>query len=246
MTIRDAGCTGTSCAVDGGLGDTALLTCSQITTQSACDLRGDCHSVFANNNTCSCDGGSCCMQFSHCADGLNANCAGPALCEVASPNCPAPYAVSYAGSCYEGCVRQSECPVPTCPAAAPTDATSCGPIGHACFYENCATTGRRLATCSGGTWKIETAACTTITCAGGGINSTSLTCDAGEVCLVQTSIGGAYMVTPMCVQSTCGSGPVTQQCIPSTYGNCTITTGLSGVTVRCSYSSCGAGQGGCA
>jgi hypothetical protein len=146
----DAGCSAASCAVDAGPADAATPTCSQISIQSGCDLRADCHSVFTSGGGCSCDGGSCCMQFSRCADGKAADCAGPALCKSMSPDCPAPYAVSYTGSCYEGCVRQSACPSPTCPSAAPTDGTSCGPVDHPCFYENCATTGRTLATCSGG------------------------------------------------------------------------------------------------
>lgn len=244
-TIADAGCTGAACSVDAGSADAAAPACSQLTTQSACDLRADCHAVFTSGSICSCDGGSCCMQFSRCADGNKADCAGPALCDAMTPRCPAPYAVGYAGSCYEGCVRQSACPSPTCPSVAPSDGTSCGPVDYKCFYESCATTGRTLATCSGGAWKIETAACSTITCAGGGITPTSLTCDAGKVCVVVTSTGGAYMVTPMCVSHTCGTGPVTPQCIPTT-GSCSLTTGLGGVFVQCSYSSCSAGQGGCA
>jgi hypothetical protein len=238
-TAIDAG------TADGGPGDAALLACSQLTNESSCNMRGDCHAVLKQTG-CELDAGHACVQFDHCADGGQTNCAGPASCTTVAPSCPANYAIGYAGGCYEGCVSQSKCPQPTCPATAPTAAAACGPVDYTCYYESCTTTGRTLATCSAGAWKLQTAACTDITCAGGGVTPGSLTCPAGEVCVVQTSIGGAYMVTPMCVAQTCGSGPISLQCVPSTYGTCTISYGLSGVVVRCSYSSCGSGMGGCA
>jgi hypothetical protein len=51
----------------------------------------------------------CCMKFSRCADGA-ANCKGGNIaCTIATPHCEAPYVLSYTQSCYEGCVRATEC-----------------------------------------------------------------------------------------------------------------------------------------
>lgn len=85
-----------------------LVPCDQITDSAdACDARPDCHAVFVDH-PCGCASAGCCTTFSRCADG-KANCAGPALCNIAPPACAGPYVVSYASSCYEGCVLKTEC-----------------------------------------------------------------------------------------------------------------------------------------
>jgi hypothetical protein len=157
------------------------------------------------------------------------------------------YVLAYTNSCYEGCVVQSDCAPPTCPQAAPKNATACGPVGYSCFYEDCAGAGRTQAVCTAGAWKVESAACAAITCPGGGITPSAVTCDTGKICVRTTGGGGAYIITPSCVSHTCGTGPISLSCIQLPAGTCSASYGLSGVTVSCSApSSCGAGQGGCA
>ena len=84
-------------------------SCSEVTTQTECDVRSDCHSVFLPGTTCGCSAVGCCMLFSRCADGGRANCTGPVACMAPQPNCGTLYNLSYTGVCYEGCVRPSEC-----------------------------------------------------------------------------------------------------------------------------------------
>jgi hypothetical protein len=84
-------------------------SCSQVTTQTECDGRSDCHSVFVDPGTCGCAAAGCCAHFNRCAEGGHANCSGPVACMAPQPFCEAPYVLSYTGVCYEGCVRQSEC-----------------------------------------------------------------------------------------------------------------------------------------
>jgi len=95
-------------ALDAGTGDAASVSCSQVTTQTECDVRSDCHSVFLPGTTCGCSAVGCCMLFSRCADGGRANCTGPVAC-MAPPNCGPLYNLSYTNVCFEGCVRPSEC-----------------------------------------------------------------------------------------------------------------------------------------
>jgi hypothetical protein len=52
----------------------------------------------------------CCASFSRCSDGGKASCMGAPVCQIATPYCEGPaYVLSYTVSCYEGCVRPSEC-----------------------------------------------------------------------------------------------------------------------------------------
>ena len=89
--------------------DASAGSCSQVTTQAACDSRGDCHSVFLPGTTCGCAAAGCCQLFNRCADGGRANCTGPVACLAPQPVCVAPYVLSYTNVCFEGCVLQSEC-----------------------------------------------------------------------------------------------------------------------------------------
>lgn len=244
-TVLDAGCDGSGCGVDAGDNDLGVASCGQISTQSACDLRADCHSVFASTG-CELDAGHTCERFQHCADGRKANCAGPALCDSVAPTCPPGDVVAYVGSCYEGCVHQNQCPTPVCPQIAPSKGASCGVVDYSCFYEDCAGTGRTQAVCTAGTWSVQTAACGPITCAGAGVLAQTVTCAAGQVCVRTTSGGGAYMVTPSCAANNCGAGPVSPQCIQGA-SDCGLSSSLSGIEVSCfAPSSCGSGMGGCA
>jgi Kazal-type serine protease inhibitor domain len=98
-------------APDAGVGDAASGGCSQVTTQTECDSRSDCHSVFQDPGTCGCAPAGCCAHFNRCADGGRANCNPPVQfgCTIIQPFCEAPYVLSYTNVCYEGCVLQSEC-----------------------------------------------------------------------------------------------------------------------------------------
>jgi hypothetical protein len=88
----------------------APAACSTVTTEAVCNARTDCHSVFVDPGTCGCNAVGCCAHFSWCADGAKASCGGMPLCQVVAPHCEAPaFVVSYTGSCFEGCVRPTEC-----------------------------------------------------------------------------------------------------------------------------------------
>ena len=87
----------------------STVACSQVTTQSDCETRADCHSVFLEANDCGCAVQGCCMRFSRCADGGQANCRDTAQCEAPEPLCGGSYVNSYTANCYEGCVLASEC-----------------------------------------------------------------------------------------------------------------------------------------
>jgi hypothetical protein len=85
-------------------------TCANFADQATCDGSGFCHSLFFDAGNCDCATAGCCTRFSGCADGAKATCAPPQiLCKSLSPNCEAPYVLSYTGNCYEGCVAASEC-----------------------------------------------------------------------------------------------------------------------------------------
>ena len=103
------------CAAPGGPGiacgvECVGTACSTVTTESACNARTDCHSVFVDPGTCGCAGVGCCAHFARCADGGTASCKGTPACQIVSPYCDAPaFVVSYTASCCEGCVRPTEC-----------------------------------------------------------------------------------------------------------------------------------------
>jgi hypothetical protein len=104
------GCPGGACPPPDG-GSTAR--CADATTLDACDARSDCHAVFHDPRNCRCDALGCCARFVRCADGDRALCgAVPVLCDGPTPHCEGPYVISYTSSCYEGCVRATECAVP--------------------------------------------------------------------------------------------------------------------------------------
>ncbi len=238
----DGGCVGSACSVDAGSGDVSLLNCAQLTTAAACDARGDCHSVYVDPGTCGCGTAGCCARFNHCVDGGVTDCSGPASCTVAQPFCESPYVLSYAGGCFEGCVFPAECAPPVCPAAPPMSGSSCGSIDFSCLYEACSTTGRTLAKCSGGTWAVESGPCTAVNCPGAGTyGGLPLTCGAGQVCVRTTGGGGAYLVTPSCIDNTCGQRAVSTDCLQEPTPSCSASYSLSGVTVECQdqTSACG-------
>ena len=228
----DAGCAGSACARDAGQSEVAVASCDQISTQAACDLRRDCHSVFVDSGNCTCSASGCCARFDHCASEANVYCNGAIECKTSTPYCEPPYAVSYVDGCYEGCVRQSVCISSlTCPQARPTaDGALCGDYnGSTCVYQDCAGLGRTEANCLGGTWRITTIACDSTKCAG----NATLYCAAGEICVRTTSSGGAYMVTPSCIKNTCGAFPVSLQCIQGLSGSCSV---ASDVEIDCQQS----------
>jgi hypothetical protein len=94
---------------DAEAGDSASKSCGQVTSQTECDGRSDCHSVYVDSGACGCPGGGCCARFDRCADGGRANCSGPLACATPRPYCEIPYVLSYVSNCYEGCVRASTC-----------------------------------------------------------------------------------------------------------------------------------------
>ena len=81
--------------------------------EAQCGSAFGCHAVYQPTSACVCSGPGCCIQFSSCADGAQADCNGMAACPTLPPACDGPYVVSYSGQCYEGCVLQSEC-TPDC------------------------------------------------------------------------------------------------------------------------------------
>jgi hypothetical protein len=85
-----------------------------VTTLAACDARSDCHSVFEDPGTCGCASPGCCAHFARCANFDRAHCmSGVTVCTALPPHCEQPYVVAYVDTCYEGCVRATDCmPVP--------------------------------------------------------------------------------------------------------------------------------------
>jgi hypothetical protein len=230
--------TGGATGWDGGAGK-----CSDLTTQAACDTRSDCHSVFVDPGNCACAALGCCARFQACADGDKADCTGPALCKMMEPYCEGPYVIAFEGSCYEGCVKRTDCAEPACPKAVPTNGAPCGPLSQTCSYEDCAGAGRTIATCTASAWKVTTSPCATLACQG--TSGLGLVCAAGMVCIITTSSGGAPITTPTCVAHTCGTGPITPQCVPSLYGTCTPSYTAAGTIFRCQLvAECG--DAGCA
>jgi hypothetical protein len=60
---------------------------------------------------CGCAAVGCCIHYQHCAEGKKAQCTRPAgfACTIAQPGCEGAYVVGYTNSCYEGCVRATDC-----------------------------------------------------------------------------------------------------------------------------------------
>ena len=106
-----AGSGGTSPNPDAGAGGSGGSACASLTTLAACDARTDCHARFFDPQTCGCAAIGCCAHFSGCADGAKAVCAQPPTlgCEIVTPHCEGPYVIAYTPTCYEGCVRASQC-----------------------------------------------------------------------------------------------------------------------------------------
>ena len=237
------GCPGSACPPpDAGAADAPAGTCDTLTTRAACDNRSDCHSVFLDPNNCMCSSAGCCAQFNSCANGGRANCDGQVSCGAKTPYCAGPYVVSYTSTCFEGCVLQSECAgvdaavtTPACPQTAPASGSSCGSTSMSCFYDNCPGTGRTQATCTGGTWSVQTAACGNVSCLG---SPAVTTCPSGQLCLIVES--GTIGV--MCVNNACGQGPISPACASGLAG-CVVNATLNGgVTITCNQCP----QGGCA
>jgi hypothetical protein len=231
MVKGGAGGSGGAPPLDGGTPDVAPPKCSEVTTQVACDARDDCHSLFEDPGTCGCASPGCCARFKRCADGGYANCLGPAMCDMVEPFCEPPYVIAYTSLCYEGCVYQDDCGLLPCPQAAPKNGSACSSSNGTCYYEDCAGAGRSLATCVAGTWRVESAACSSFRCEAPNTEGGGLTCAAGQVCVITTST--SFNVTPACVDQTCGTRPMSTACIEGLTGNCSPKYSLSGVVVNC-------------
>lgn len=87
------------------------VDCSYEETEDSCARRIDCHPVYEDSGLCGCGTPGCCAQFSFCAPGVSADCEGPATaCATQGPYCETPaFAISYAGGCFEGCVKPEDC-----------------------------------------------------------------------------------------------------------------------------------------
>jgi hypothetical protein len=220
--------------------------CSQLTTQAACDQRGDCHSVSEQQSTCNCSTPGCCMTFDRCDSGGAVSCNGPVACSATTPLCQAPYVVQYgSGSfgCFYGCVLASKCSnAATCPPTAPADGASCGATDLNCSYQDCAGAGRIQANCQGGVWSVQTVTCASIACTGDGTyTGGTLYCGPGQICARNYSVGGAYFIIPTCVQDTCAPAPVSIQCLTGLPG---AVCNVSPTAITCSARPTGAGGAG--
>lgn len=241
----DAGCADGACSQDAVQSQDVPPACSQIRTQAACDQRGDCHSVNFNQKSCGCSTPGCCASFDHCESGGTVACNGLVNCTYTTPYCEAPFVVQYQGKCFYGCVLASKCALSaTCPLTAPSSGASCGGAALSCFYQDCAGAGRTQANCQNGVWNVQTVACADVVCSGGGIYSGSgAICGPGQICVRTTGGGGAYIITPSCIDNTCSPSPVSLSCIQGLYGSCFVT---SEKTINCTQPSlCGPSQGGC-
>jgi hypothetical protein len=115
-TFVGCGDPGTAFACPSGGPACAPLPCAKVTDQLSCDARTDCHSVFGNWQSCgNPTAAGCPITFASCADGGKASCKVPppssfGFCAVAPPPCEASgYALAYVPTCFEGCVRPTEC-----------------------------------------------------------------------------------------------------------------------------------------
>jgi len=206
--VLDAG------TVDALLSQDAPVECSQIRTQAACDQRSDCHSVSFASEACGCSTPGCCTTFDHCDNGGAVACNGRVTCPQATPFCEAPYVVQYLGDCFGGCVLASKCAATaSCPLAVPSNGASCGAAALSCVYQDCAGAGHTEATCKAGTWSVQTASCDAMKCSGGGVYTGFVLCGADQLCARTTGGGGAYIITPSCIDNTCAPSPVTAQCL---------------------------------
>jgi hypothetical protein len=90
---------------------TSSGNCSAAIALADCDARPACHPVFIDQMVCGCAALGCCIHYQRCADGKKATCTAPAglACEAPQPRCEGPYVVGYTTSCYEGCVRATDC-----------------------------------------------------------------------------------------------------------------------------------------
>lgn len=235
--------TGGATGWDGG----TPTRCSDITAQTECDARSDCHSVFKDPRTCACTALGCCARFVGCADGGKASCTGPALCDMVEPYCEGPYVIAFRNNCYEGCVKQTDCALPPCPPSPPGSGAACGPLSQTCYYEDCAGAGRTVATCSAGTnaWQVTTSPCAATACQAPD-SSSGLTCAAGQVCILITGTGPIPpMTSAVCADHTCGKGPITPECLPDLHGTCRVDHSEVGTVFRCELvADCG--DAGCA
>lgn len=107
-----------------------------------------------------------------------------------------------------------------CPATLPASGAACN-LAHDCYYEDCAGSGRSVATCWSGAWRVSTGACGTTRCTTLSGGEPIVTCPAGQVCV-------QLQLTAVCSTPTCASGPVTQACVPGATGYCQIGGSLSG------------------
>jgi hypothetical protein len=85
--------------------------CSAAINLADCDARPACHPVFIDLLVCGCAAAGCCTHYQRCAEGKKATCSPPAGfgCLIQQPHCEGPYVVGYTSSCYEGCVRATDC-----------------------------------------------------------------------------------------------------------------------------------------
>jgi hypothetical protein len=124
-----------------------------------------------------------------------------------------------------------------CPQLPPNNGASCGSSALSCFYDSCPNGGRQLATCTNGTWNVQSGTSCTVICSS---FVTTTTCSSGSVCVIRS--GGAIMAT--CQPFNCGNGPITPECVGA--AGCTMSASLAnGATFTCP-NSCPPGSGGCA
>lgn len=86
------------------------LQCQAFTDEASCRASGSCHAVFRDPGTCDCTAAGCCLSFFACAPGATARCnATTTMCKQATPMCKAGFTVGYTDTCFEGCVRETDC-----------------------------------------------------------------------------------------------------------------------------------------
>jgi hypothetical protein len=91
---------------DGGTGgDGGSAACPDL-GETACLARADCHARYHVTECRNVLG--YCAEFVDCRDG-EANCLGPANCDIIEPFCAGPYVISYTPTCYGPCVRADQC-----------------------------------------------------------------------------------------------------------------------------------------
>ena len=112
-------------ATGAGAIDGPAVVCDAL-DEASCLARDDCHAGYEVSPCRNILG--YCAEFAACDPG-QADCLGPASCEIVEPFCAGPYVNSYRGLCYGRCARADQCAGCRADKISFTQATGCANDG---------------------------------------------------------------------------------------------------------------------